>query len=219
MSKLSTTAPPAAGGRRVRRPTPCRWPAPRRVHTARAGPVLRAPVLAGVRIAGAGVPEAGTVAREARFGPYEYVIASLEGPVRAPVEIWSQSSKLCVVALPKFFTPAQSTTSHVKPPPVRVRHGSPRARRVEVAPERREHVVRPRRVREVLRREHDVAAVAAAEHEVAVRDDADPRVGLAAVVERRHIEVRDRVVTDACDRPDSEERQRQVAAVGADRMW
>ena len=54
------------------------------------------------------------------MGPYEYVIASLEGPVWAPADSWSQTSKLWVVALPKFFTPAQSMTIHAKPPPVRV---------------------------------------------------------------------------------------------------
>ena len=128
---------------------------------------------------------------------------------------WSQTSNVCVVALPKFFTPCpvdDDPRAGRRPCSVPIRIAPAPGGRVEVGPERREHVVRPCRVREVLRREHDVAAVAAAEHEVAVRDDADPRVRLAAVVERRHVEVRDRVVADAGDRRDAEERQRQVAA-------
>jgi len=68
---------------------------------------------------------------------------------------------------------------------------------VEVGPHRREHVVGPVRVGERLRREDDVRRCSAAEHDVAIRHDADPRVGLAAEIERRHVEVRDRVVADS----------------------
>ena len=143
-------------------------------------------------------------------------LSSLAGPVpAAPAAIWIQISNECVVALPKFLTFCQSTTIQVigavgERPDADA--AAARRGRVEVGPERSQHVVRPGRVREVLRREHDVRARAAADHEVAVRDDADPRVRLAAVEERRHVEVRDRVVTDARDRRDAEERQRQVAA-------
>ncbi len=136
-----------------------------------------------------------------------------------PLWIWIQTSNECVVALPKFFTPSQSTTiqpaSGATAESGHADRTCTRARRVEVAPQRSERVVRPGRVREVLRREDDVSTVAAADDDVAVRHDADPRIRLAAVVERRHVEVRDRVVPDARDRPDAEERQREVAAVGS----
>ena len=143
-------------------------------------------------------------------------ISSLDGPVpAAPVATRSQISNECVVALPKFLILCQSITIQVEEPSVSVPIRTPApgaAGRVEVAPERRDHVVRPGRVREVLRREDDVGTVAATEHDVAVRHDPEARIRLAAVEERRHVEVRDRVVSDARDRRDAEQRERQVAA-------
>jgi len=72
------------------------------VRATRSGAVLGTPVLTRVRVAGAGVA-----------APYEYVTSSLAGPVpAAPPAIRIQTSNECVVALPKFFTPAQSTMIH-----------------------------------------------------------------------------------------------------------
>src|SRR5882672_2368059 len=48
------------------------------------------------------------------FGPYEYVIPSLPGPVCVPVDTWIQISKECVVVLPKFLTLSQSITIQEK---------------------------------------------------------------------------------------------------------
>src|SRR3954465_15137563 len=54
------------------------------------------------------LPRPGPSPGNVPFGPYEYVIASLAGPVVVPFWIWIQTSNECVVALPKFFTPSQS---------------------------------------------------------------------------------------------------------------
>src|SRR3954454_7226650 len=75
------------------------------------------------------LPSPGPSAGNVVFGPYEYVIASLAGPVVVPFWIWIQISNECVVAFPKFFTPSQSTTTQpALAPPLR------EATRIEPAP-------------------------------------------------------------------------------------
>ena len=69
-------------------------------------------------------------------------------------------------------------------------------------------------VRKVLVDELDVGAGAAAHHQVPVADHPDAAVGLARVLEGRHVEVGDRLVTDSRERRDSEEAQGQIAPDG-----
>src|SRR5438067_139324 len=66
------------------------------------------------------IPEPGSPPAELA-APYEIVVCSLEGPAPAlPPESLIQISPVCVVALVKFLTAAQSTTSHVSLPSVSV---------------------------------------------------------------------------------------------------
>ena len=100
------------------------------------------------------LPRPGPSPGKVRFGPYEIVTSSLAGPVPAgPIGRWSQISNVCVVALLKFLTAAQSMTIQLEAAAGQRRDADRAARgRVEVGPERRDHVVRPGRVRERLRR-------------------------------------------------------------------
>ena len=210
--------PPAAGAAVLTAPFGAVGGRRGEVDSARAGPVLGTPVDAGVGITGAGVAEARSVGGEGRIGAIRDRDC-LAGRPRggALLDLEPDLERMCrgvpevLDAAPVDDDPARvgATTEGSHP-------DRPGSGRVQVGPQRRDDIVRAVDVREMLRGEDDVGTLTAADDDVAVRDDADPRVRLTAVVERRHIEVRDRVVADTGDRPDPKERQVQVAAVRPD---
>ena len=215
-------APTGGGGRRVDRVLVTVDRRRGDVHPARAVTVLGAPVLARGGVAAAGVPETGRGPFVSRVGEVRAVrvgdrlargtgAGGPGGALEPDLEAVRRRGSEVLDVGPVDDDPAEAAAADGRD------SDGARAcrRRVQVRPQRCEHVVRPCRVREMLGRERDVAARTTADDDVAVGHHADARVWLAAVVERRHREVRDRVVAHARDGRDAEQRQSQVAAVGA----